>query len=282
MKLVVKSAVIAMLACLTAGQAEAQDSVLVARFNDMFAVKNDRVQDSIAERVVPDLWVFLAKKGTQNFDFKGMKHLGVVESPDKAFTLFLFNLKYRDGSCRHFGFIRQPAGDGFKVTELIDKREEVAKPNDDILVPEKWYGALYYQIIPVKSNGKTLYTLIGTSFNDLFTSRKVIEVMDISDGAIRFGAPLFFDGRKAALRVVFEHSARFLMTVRYMPELKTIVFDHLAPSESNAGTDLQFFGPDGSQDGFILENGMWNLKQNIDVRMPNKARKKDFKVIKTY
>lgn len=266
----------------TSFQAKAQDTTIVSRFNALFTAQNDRVKDSIVERIIPDLTVFLKSNSPKNFDFKRMKYLGVLESPDNAFVFYLFDVRYKDGTFTHFGFIQQPDGAGFKVTRLVDKREDIQKPNDEILTPEKWYGALYYQIIPTKSNGKSYYTLLGTSFNDLFTARKVIEVMEITGSGIVFGAPIFFDGRRNASRVVFEHSARYSMTLRYMGEQNAIVFDHLSSSEPNAGNNFQFFGPDGSQDGFILQNGIWTLKQNIDVRMPDKKRKKDFKTIKTY
>lgn len=276
----IRLAVLILLA--TSFQAQAQDTTIVSRFNGLFKAQDDRAKDSIVEKIVPDFSIFLKSNSPKNFDFKRIKHLGVLESPDNTFTFYLFDIKYKDGTFMHFGFIQQPNGVGFTVTRLVDKREDIQKPNEDILTPENWYGALYYQIVPTKSNGKSYYTLLGTSFNDLFTSKKVIEVMEISDNGIVFGAPIFFDGRRNASRVVFEHSARYLMTLRYMPERKAIVFDHLAPSEANAANDLQFYGPDGSQDGFILENGIWMLKQNIDVRMPDRKRKKNFKTIKTY
>jgi hypothetical protein len=283
MKMVRKGLCLAILVLLaTTFQAKAQDTTIVSRFNALFAAQNDRVKDSIAESIIPDFTIFLKSNSAKTFDFKRIKYLGVLESPDNAFTFYLFDVRYKDGTYLHFGFLQQPDGAGFKVTRLVDKRENIQKPNEEILTPEKWYGALYYQIIPVKSNGKSYYTLLGASFNDLFTSRKVIDVMEITDGGIVFGAPIFFDGRKSASRVVFEHSSRYLMTLRYMPEQKAIVFDHLAPSEPNAANDLQFYGPDGSQDGFILGNGIWTLKQNLDVRMPDRKRKRDFKTIKTY
>lgn len=263
-------------------QVKAQDSTFVSRFNELFTVQNDRVKDSIVEKIVPDFSIFLKSNSPLNFDFKSIKHLGVLESPDKAFTFYLFDIKYKDGTFTHFGFIQQPDGVGFKVTKLVDRREEVQNPYEEILSPDKWYGALYYQIVPTKSNGRSFYTLLGTSFNNLFTSRKVIEVMEITDNGIVFGAPIFFDGRRNASRVVFEHSARYSMTLRYMIEQNAIVFDHLSSSEPNAANNFQFFGPDGSQDGFFLENGIWTLKQNIDVRMPERKRKKNFKTIKTY
>ncbi len=261
---------------------KAQDTTLVSRFSSLFAEQNDRKKDSIVDGLIPDFTTFLKVHSSSTFDFKQVKHLGVLESPDKAFTFYLFNLKYRDGSNRHFGFVQQPNGAGFTVTFLNDKSGDVLKPNEEILSPEKWYGALYYQIIPIKSNGRKYYTLLGFSFNNLFTSRKVIEVMELTQSGLVFGVPLFFDGKRSASRIVFEHSARYLMTLQYIPDTKTIVFDHLTSSEANAGTDFQFYGPDGSHDGFVFDGVLWNLKSNIDVRMPQKVQKKKFKTIRTY
>lgn len=262
--------------------AKGQDTSFVAHLRALFVETSDQRKDSIADISIPKIKDFLASAGSKTFDFKSLKHVGVLKSPDNAFTMYFYNIKYRDGSFRHFGFVQVHAGAAFKVIFLNDKRAEIERPMDAKLSSDRWFGALYYQIIPIKLGQRKVYTLLGTSFNNLFTTKKVIDVLELVGDEAIFGAPIFFDGKRKASRVIFEHSARYAMTLRYMADQEAIVFDHLVSSEPNSGNDFQFFGPDGSQDGFVFENQQWVLRQKLDVRMPNRNKKKEFKTIKTY
>lgn len=267
-----------LLTLLVTGTAFGQDSLMVNQLKALFAEKNDRLKDSIADAVVPRFAEFLKTKSPASFSFKDIANLGVIESPDGAFRIYCYNIIYRDGTSRHFGYVQRAKEGGFEVTILTDRRSDIKNPNFERLNPDRWYGALYYQIIPFKSNGTTYYVLLGNSYNNLFTTRKVADILQFRTSGIQLGAPLFFDGKRKAFRVIFEYSARVSMTLKYFPDIKYIVFDHLVSMEQNS-SDLQFFGPDGSQDGFILDDGSWVLKQNIDFRMPNDPKKRrDFKV----
>jgi hypothetical protein len=46
----------------------------------------------------------------------------------------------------------------------------------------------------------------------------------------------------------------------------SVVFDHLSPSSPQYKGNPQFYGPDFSFDSYNLENGLWRLKSNIDIR----------------
>lgn len=273
-----RKAYLAALALLCSISTYSQDSLLVKSFKMMSEERSDRVKDSIADAIIPIFTDMLKSKSPENFSFSEIPHLGIVESPDKAFRIYGYNILYKDGTARHFGYIQKPRDGGFEVIYLNDKRDEFKIPIMEENDANKWYGALYYQIVPVKADGKTFYTLIGNSYNDLFTTRKVADIMDFRADGVHFGEPLFFDGRSTASRIVFEYSARVSMTLKYFADIKYIVFDHLVSSESGS-RDFQFFGPDGSQDGFTFEKGMWTLKQNIDFKQPKqKKEKKQFKV----
>lgn len=260
--------------CLSAA---AQDSLLVKSFKQLATEKSDRIKDSIADALVPQMAELLKTKTPASYNFANIANLGVVESPDGTFRIFNYNILYRDGTARHFAFIQRQLKDGLDVIVLNDKRDDIKDPNFEKLTPERWYGALYYQIVPTKIGKSIYYTLLGNSYNDLFTTRKVADVLVFAPEGIYFGEPLFFDGRRKALRVIFEYSARSTMTLKYFPEIKSLVFDHLVSSVRDS-RDFQFMGPDGSQDSFVIENGVWSLKQNIDFKNPKKREKKQFKV----
>ena len=66
-----------------------------------------------------------------------------------------------------------------------------------------------------------------------------------------------------------EFSAELAMTLRYNPELKQIVFDHLTPLHPLYTGYFQFYGPDGSYDGLKFIEGIWVFEEDVDARNIN-------------
>jgi len=102
------------------------------------------------------------------------------------------------------------------VVKLVSCSGNIADPALQVLGPDTWFGALYYEIVERKWNDNTLYTLLGYDPNDIFTSRKVIDCFYLKDGTIPvFGAPLFVLNNTIQNRVIFEYSAKASMSLRY-------------------------------------------------------------------
>ncbi len=112
-----------------------------------------------------------------------------------------------------------------------------------------------------------LYTLIGYHFNDRFSDKKIIDVLyfDKNQDAV-FGKPVFNTEKGVQHRVIFEYSGEVVMTVRYNPDLKMIVYDHLSPIEPELAGHPRFYAPDFSYDGYKWKSGMWIHQSDIDVR----------------
>ena len=252
-------------------------ATIKAKFEALLNAKTDRIKDSIANGISIDFADFLKNNDSDSFDFKQLSNVGVVKSPDNEFTIYLYNIIYADGTCRYFGFIQLRGNSGYRVITLMDSRDKIENPNFERVGSDKWFGTLYYQIVPQTVNGKKYYTLLGHTYHNLFISKKVIDVLEIDNGEVYFGSPLFFDGKRKASRIVFEFSARVSMTLKYIPEIKSIVFDHLTSSQPGI-RDFQFFGPDGSIDGFTWDKNCWILSQNFDMRLPKQGKKKSFNI----
>lgn len=227
----------------------------------------------------------LIRPNAFDYPFDSLKHIGKVKSEDGRLRVFSWNFPYSDGSQKYFGFILLKMKKGeLGLIELTDNRKAIENPIKDILKPHSWMGALYYSIIDVKSKGSKYYILLGLDFNNLFSSKKVIEVLTIGkDDDLLFGSDVFSVGSETLNRVVFEFSSRATMMLRYIPESKTIVFDHLSPSRLDYSDNFQFYGPDFSYDGFKSEKGKWVYVRNLDLRNPNrepaKPRESDEKFI---
>jgi hypothetical protein len=172
------------------------------------------------------------------------------------------------GYQKYFGFIMYKKSKGKTlVFELNDNRQAINVPIKELLGNSSWMGALYYSLIEQVYKGRTYYLLLGFDFNNIFSSKKIIEVLTFGkDYKPIFGSNIFKVGVDVLSRVVFEYSARVTMTLRYIPESQTIVFDHLSPSSPDYADNYQFYGPDFTFDGFKYEKGYWIYVRNLDMR----------------
>ena len=144
-------------------------------------------------------------------------------------------------------------------------------------------SALYYQTVVKKAGKSVYYALLGIDLNDLFTCKRVIDVLYFDEqGMPHFGAPIFDNGKKKFSRVVFEYSAKATMTMRYNPESDMIVFDHLSPSEPQYSNDFRYYGPDFSYDGFKFEKGRWFLYSDLDMRNGERPKPKQKPIVKVF
>jgi hypothetical protein len=128
---------------------------------------------------------------------------------------------------------------------------------------------LYYSIIPtkVKKQG-SYYVLLGWDGYSNFSTRKVIDVLyyDKQLGNWVFGKPIFGPPFSGQYRYFIEYSSKVVVSLKYHPKEKNIVFDHVVPPNKGLEGIYEFYVPDMSFDAFQLDKTRWNFVQNIDVR----------------
>ncbi len=240
-------------------------AALVAGIKAMGDAANDAGRDSACLVVKRSLAAVLSSDTAFTASFTGVP-MSHVDAPDGAFRLFTWNLRYQDGSFRYEGFLLLRDHKKLKLMELRDMTGSIAKPATAQLSPENWYGAIYYEVVPVKRGAKTLYTLLGWKGYSAAETRKVIEVLDLGTAMPRFGAPLFIDGRQRLQRVVFAFTAQSAMQLKWMPERKAIVADHLSATRPEFAGQPAFMAPDLSFDGYSWQKDHWQLNRDIDLR----------------
>ena len=169
-----------------------------------------------------------------SYPFDSLKKVGRITSKDGKLRIFTWDLMVDDGSHHYTGMMLYRPGKDEKpmLFSLTDHKGSDSDPAMQMLSPETWFGALYYEIIEKRWDDLTLYTLLGFDPNDIFTSRKIIDCLTMKDDTIPvFGAPVFRLKNKIQYRVIFEYSAKVSMSVRYNENIKMIVFDHLSPAK---------------------------------------------------
>lgn len=227
----------------------------------------DKDKLNLTDSLLVALETALNNPGAFDYPFDSLKFIGKISSDDRKLKILTWNLPLSDATNCYYGFILyKTSGDSYKVFRLTDSSAATTNAEYKELTNDNWYGCLVYDIIDVRNSGETWYTLLGYDPDNIFTSKKLIDILSFSNNKPVFGKPVFNLKRKTHHRVIFEYSARVQMMLIYDQRPDMIIFDHLAPSSPAYQGNFTYYGPDFSHDGFKFEKGMWELRENIDIR----------------
>jgi len=252
-------------------QMAAYEDSLYQAFEDLFAEADDEQKKIKSANIQEYFETVLLLPASYYYPFDSLKRIGKVRSPDKKIRALSWNLPFSDGTHQYYGFIQHTEKKNAKQINLYtleDLSLNNKNPENEIFTPENWFGVLYYDIRQNKYAGKVYYTLIGFDLNDLYSTKKILDVLTIdTEQKLHFGAPIFeTESGKVQHRVIFEYSSQAVMALRYDPDIKMIVFDHLSPIKDGLVGVYKFYGPDFSYDGYKFKSGKWRYQPDLDVR----------------
>ncbi len=245
---------------------ENQLSVL---FEKLKFTETDAKKDSINEIIIKKFKRFLRKKNSFDYKFKNRKNFGVIKSKDKLLKIYNWNLSYSNGTFKYFGFLQyyHKKKKKYIVYALNDNSENITNPELAVLSPKNWYGALYYKIVYKKHKKNRYYTLLGWDGNDIFTNKKIIEVLYFTkSGKAVFGKPIIEYEKRNVNRIIFEYTEQAKMLLRYDDKQDMIIWDHLAPSKKGLEGQYRYYGPDFSYDGLFFNKNKWDFYSNINIK----------------
>jgi hypothetical protein len=235
-----------------------------------FKTEDNQERFAVNATLIKTLVRALKTPGSFNYSFDSVKKITVLKSPDNSFRIFSWYVPLNNGTYRYFGTIQMATKDGqLSLLPLIDGTDNINDTNA-ITSNKNWFGARYYQIIPVIANGRQpYYVLLGWKGNNAKTSKKVIEILSFD----KTGIPLFgknvFDGAKgdkSRNRIIFEYNKLNSMTLTLDNSVKMIVFDHLAPFSPELEGNFEFYASDLSFDAYKLLDGRLKLVENIILK----------------
>lgn len=238
--------------------------------------ENDSARFASASVYHSILNFILADSSSFNASFDSVPNLSVKTSPDRTFRLYTWVTSNYEGSVyRYFGFVQTLKGRKTNLFPLSDSTETIEKPLSRKLKADHWFGAIYYNIISNERKGKKYYTLLGwKGKNEMFT-QKVIDVISFDNGKPSFGMPVFKANNIYNHRVLFEFTAQAVMSLKYVIDRKTLVFDHIGRS-----TITGVIGPDGTYDAFKYEKDHWEFVEDVDVDNGFVPKHKEVKLFK--
>jgi hypothetical protein len=206
-----------------------------------------------------------------SLSFDSIPHLRILSSKDGILRIFSFGAPKGEGQYSYNAIIQRRMGDKQSplsdIYVMNDVKQDVLKPEEEILHYPNWYGCLYYDIIETQDIGKTYYTLLGFDFNNGISHKKYIDVLTFNpQGIPSFGAPIFFDATGIKSRIVFEYSAKSVMHLKYHDDLGKIVFHWLYPIVPEKRNDKSYYVPDVTYDGYSFKLGKWVKEKHILIK----------------
>lgn len=245
----------------------------------LYSSKNDSDKKKYNQQLVQTFERALNTNHSFDYTFDSLNDIAILIPPDKSFRLINWNVPYSDGTQEYFGFIqnkyvqvkkkglfKKEKTEIIQLYPLIDKSFEIKNPENAITDNKKWFGMLYYRIIPKKTKKQIYYTLLAWDGNDKLSQKKIIDVLTFDNGGLpHFGADIFNMPKKNPKRVIFEYAAACTMSLRYNSKKDSIVFDHLAPENPLLEGQCQYYCGDMSYDGFGFKRGKWNYGADLNV-----------------
>ena len=113
----------------------------------------------------------------------------------------------------------------YKLIDLRDVSNDIVNPEKEILKKGLWYGAVYYQLIEKKIEGKKVYTIIGWHPTNGLYQQKVIDVITFDRNDEPVFGKLMFRGKgfTSSKRIVFRYSDKIAMKLRFEKATYNIV-----------------------------------------------------------
>lgn len=214
--------------------AQAQDKALMADYQTrlqglfelVYTAPTDNQRYHANEEAVQLLAEALAVENSIRWQWDFGSKVSVLTAPDRKFRIFSWPVVNDAGEYECFGFVQalNEKTDEYNVFELNDKSQEIVNRQEEILSHDRWYGAVYQELVATSHEGKTYYTLLGWSGVDNLTQRKVIEPICFKSGSSQpqFGQNLFRKERNIR-RVVLEYRRDAMVNLWYEEQYVRVV-----------------------------------------------------------
>ncbi len=262
-------------------------------FDSVAAGSSQHVRFHANEQLILLLDTVLNAANAFDYSFSNLK-ITILKSSDNRFRMFNWMVPNDDGTYEYAAFAqyRPENSKAVRVVKFADQSYLLFNPEQTATTPDKWFGAIYSEIITEKANDKTIYTLLGWNGNSKVLNKRVIEVVSFkANGDLVMGqSNWFLLGKDRKKRMIFEYNRKSSMLLRYdkqsytddkklnskSKEIKTymIIFDRLIPKNPDlAGQREHYIAGGGVYDAFIFENEKWVFKADVKARNPEKKKK---------
>ena len=203
-----------------------------------------------------------------------LEQISRVGDPAGRWHLYTWQ-HFVDDSTYVYGGLLDTAGG--PPVPLRDSAQALGLEREYELLPEQWYGAVYYDVRPfATASGREAWLLFGYDADGFYHRRKVADVLTFDRrGRPRFGAEVFrgVEGQPdyTFARLILDYRVDARVGLRYDEELGGIVHDRLVPGPPVVRGAPPSRIPDGSYDGYVYDAdaGEWHYRQEWFDRVVN-------------
>lgn len=247
-----------------------EEDRLFQLFQQYPMASSDEERSALTGRILDSMESLLQEPESFEYRFDSLrKRVGILEPRDRKFRLFTWNVPLNAWEHNYYGIIQvfDRKKNACRVYRLKNRTGEIPDLLHAETGAEAWPGALYYDLRMEKDGQEVIYTLMGFNFHDRWSDKKIIEVLHFNaEQEPLFGKPIFKTPSGIQHRVIFEYSGDVAMNLRYNPDLKMIVYDHLSPIEPELAAYPRYYAPDFSYDGYRFKRGRWEYREDLDIR----------------
>lgn len=253
-----------------AGQLDSLEQRMVELQKTLTEGNSDPIRQAASDSLRHTLIYTFTVEGSFTYPFDRVIGVAINTSPDNAFKLYNWSVAHTDGTYSYYAFVVFPDGD---YTELLDRVALTRNIESAELKSDEWYGALYYEIFPVKTRKETYYTLMGWDGNDNLSNKKVLDVLNIDrKNRVTLGRPIYQAAQSEDTwlnRRVFEYAEQARINLRYLQPKAAIIFDRLEPENPALTGRYEYYIPSTAYNGYVLDkSGRWHLHEFFDMTRP--------------
>ena len=287
---------------------QAHQARLKALIERVASAPTDNERYLASEEAVGVLAAALAEEESERWQWQLPNYASVLTSPDKLFRIFTWAVVRDDGEFECFGAVQfyNDKEEEYQYQLLHDKSEEIMNREESLLTADRWFGAVYQEIIQTQMGDRTLYTLMGWNGVDNLTERKITEPVILRGGVPQFGAAAFRRERNIR-RIVLEYTNDAMVNLSYEMQTiqdvqhervkvkgtnryrtvekikerkeRVIMFDEVEPQVPGMEGLFQYYVPSGVELAYAFVDGKWELRNGAQGRLKDKKLNKPFEPI---
>lgn len=222
------------------------------------------LEDNTRQRAAEEFDIYfneyLNQNGTLGTDQNHLKYIFQVQPDDKSFHIVSWVIRENDNSFEYKAYIVFDDGT-FKQFNRTDPLSKSTAFIDASL--DDWYGCLYYKILELDKNE---YLIFGYDLYSKFDKMLMVDYLKVEDKEVSLGSEIFEDKSELGTylnRLIITYSSDASVNLNYNKSLKMIIQDHLEErmglQEGQGPTNI----PDGTYEGYTLEDGKWKYVEKI-------------------
>ncbi|MEL6124101.1 MAG: hypothetical protein AAFR14_10295 [Bacteroidota bacterium] len=210
------------------------------------------------DRFQPLLRDMLLQAGSFDNELEELPFVFVRYPEDRSFRTITWQVDQGKGKYHYGGIWQQDDG---SIIELNGKSGRRLHSSTGSANWANWSGAIIYKILQIEEN----YYLLCYKQLDQYTKIKTVEqVSHTDDGGVELGQDGAFGPEGNQSRLILKYSADANCSIKYYPESKRIVYDHLSPMAGRIPGQGPSMAPDGSYEAYELQtDGTWKYIDKV-------------------